>query len=284
MVNEIDGMDGMGKQGGRRGGWSPSPRGAGAPVAETPVAGVPGDVMSPSPRRTGEPVAFALVGVVVGLSLVGCSTSTSEPLLSFGPVILENQPLSWPKDFDRLESDGHIVLAKGRRYQLAGIAMRPVSDTHEPEGVRQASKLIGSEVEIVDVGDGVEAFYKKGKNYYCKDKFKLPHPLTIRHYEKQYERQSVNEMLIETGLARWDSTDRCDAATSGRLATMQRRYDERLRVLPTEARRDQHVYVSPVSWRDKYSWAAYRAAGVRMVRPCPGDLERIGLIQLSSVR
>jgi len=264
---------------------SPSPGGAGAPRLRAR------SLREPSLRvprlqilGKGTPNAIAFVVVFWGASLVGCSSSTSEPLLTFGPVILENQPLSWPKDFERLEPDGHIVLANGRRYRLAGISMRSLSDTHEPDGVRQASRLIGSEVEIVDVGDGVEAFYKKGKNYYCKDRYKLPHPLTIRHYEKKYERQSVNEMLIETGLARWDATARCKAATSGRLATMQRRYDERLQVLPSEAQRDRNVYVSPVSWRDKYSWAAYRAAGVRMVRPCPGDLERIGLIQLSASR
>jgi len=276
---------------------SPSPRGAGAPSIRWRRSGFA--CVSPSPSGAGAsglrarsqwvlglgvPSIFAGLSILLGSSLVGCSTSTAEPLLSFGPVILENQPLSWPKDFERLEPDGHIVLANGRRFRLAGVTMRSVSDTHEPDGVQQASKLIGTEVEIDDVGDGVEAFYKKGKNYYCKDKYKLPHPLTIKHFEKQYERQSVNEMLIETGLARWNPTDRCDSSTTARLATMQRRYDERLEVLPSEARRDRDVYVAPVSWRDKYSWSAYRAAGVRMVRPCPGDLERIGLIQLSASR
>ena len=219
-----------------------------------------------------------MLAATLFVGIVGCN----EP--AFGPVIVTNQPLHGAQGFGRLEPDGSIVLANGRRYQLAGIELRPVSETHEPDGLRQASRLIGNEVEIVSCGAGVEAFYKKGKNYYCKDRYQMPHPLTFRHYEKKYERQSVNEMLIETGQARWDMNSDCDASSRARLATMQRRYDERLQVLPAEAQRDRDVFVGPVSWQQRYSWSAYRAAGVRMVRPCPGDLERIGLVRVSAAR
>lgn len=141
-------------------------------------------------------------GVSAGLALSLCAASGCI----WGPFRYHNDPLEDPQQVSAITSDGFIEFEDGRRFQLAGIQMRPVEETKEATSLQDVVDVIGYQVDInIDAASQtVVCYYKSWNQPLCGTPFLFPHPKTFVHFIPKYRRATLNATLIRVGLARFD--------------------------------------------------------------------------------
>jgi hypothetical protein len=124
----------------------------------------------------------------------------------WGPVLIENIPLDHPQRLVDLRPDGTVQVDNGIRFRLAGLRLRTVEETQEPEALDLVQRITGGQIELHHEGDSESAvaYYRQARWYRCGTAFLLPHPLTLVHFLPKYERASLNELLVRVGLAEFD--------------------------------------------------------------------------------
>ena len=182
---------------------------------------------------------------VVGIGLLWTLLSQTG-CIGWGPILLRNQPLEDPAALKAIRSDGFLELDDGTTWRLAGIRMRSVAETKEPDALAHINTFVGSEVEMNQIGDSdlVEAHYRQEHWYFCGMPFLFPHPLTIIHFLDKYQRSSVNCLLVRMGVAEYDhEVGPLPREMSERVAEAQLRYREVLRRELADDDGDEHLCI-----------------------------------------
>ncbi len=233
------------------------------------------------------------VGVVVAVS--GCAHGparvesrparmASKPARVQKQVRQDHEPLDRPRGLTRIHADGSIELAGGHRVRLAGIRMRPVAETGEPDALGQVLRMVGSQVELEHTrkASGVAAYYKRLRVNFCKENEGAVNLSSWFRATPRYERGLLNETLIHMGLARYDSSiSGLTVREAQRCAYAQKKYDTTLARLGQDLRKNRAPETRDY-WKNHYrplSRQGDRLTGMLsplyQVRIAPGDLDRL---------
>lgn len=187
---------------------------------------------------------------------------------SWGPILVPNQPLKRPRRLVDLTQDGSVVLESGRRFKLAGLRMRPVEETQEPDALELVKQVVGSEVDLTPVSESNSAmvYYKRRTWGWCGNAFMLPNPLTIFHYVPRYHRASLNALLICIGLAEYDPGGK---GLPEKSKKQLRKLQEHYKYIVACQARDRSSHDTSLSRYAERPWKL--STGIRVAR---GDLKR----------
>jgi hypothetical protein len=160
-------------------------------------------------------------------------TSICAPLLATAcAAVTHNEPEDLPRAhpsadakevrITSFDSTGRIALDDGRKFRLAGIHVRPQSETADPDGLRRAAAVIaysGKAARLDICADGTSAIL------YYRQPVEDDNPIHAKFPTLTWA--AANELLIALGLAFHDPSDPLvEALLARRLSAAQGDYAE----------------------------------------------------------
>jgi hypothetical protein len=137
----------------------------------------------------------------------------------------KNSPAIYRSRLIEITQDGSVKLDNGQCVKLAGLTMRPVSETLEKDGLSIMAKIVNHRKRKVTVRlfkheNIAVVYYEQSLRYHIRYG-----PNAILCLFNDHEIGTVNELLIYTGLATYDPiADRLDAEMDDRLFRAQHSY------------------------------------------------------------